>query len=253
MSTEQVQAVIIDDEQEAQESLSILLKDYVENVEILGTADSVNTGTELISQMRPQLVFLDVLMPGGTGFKVLENLDFHDFQLIFTTAYEHYAVKAIKFSAVDYLVKPIDLEELENAVDKVREKIENHTTLANTNIQKLQTNLETASNKKIAIPMHYGLEVVWQKDIVSLIASGSYTTINLKDQNDHLFVVKRIGEFEEVLSADMFFRINRSVIVNIEHVVKYIRNDDYVVLTNDQTVHVAKARKHELMKRINVI
>lgn len=244
-----ITAVIIDDEKSARETLSGLLKTYCPGVEILGTANSVEKGVELIVEQKPELVFLDVKMPFGSGFDLLERLPDITFEVIFTTAYDQYALKAIKFSALDYLLKPINVAEIKAAVKKVRESKNQH--LLN---KKLETFIEniTAKNKqltKIVLPMSEGFKVVEVQEIIHCQSDGNYTNLFLMD-GSKILSSKTLKDFDELLIEYNFFRIHQSHLINLNSVKHYDRGrGGQVKLSDGSTVAIARSKKAEFIEQ----
>ncbi|MEX0967505.1 MAG: LytTR family DNA-binding domain-containing protein [Bacteroidia bacterium] len=245
-----IKAIIIDDERKSGENLKALIEKYCKHLKVIATADSVESGIEAIANEKPQLVFLDIELNNGTGFDILSSLDSTDFEVIFTTAFEQYALKAIKFAAVDYLLKPIDVEELTAAVFKAEERL-NHRE-ANKNFEVLMQNLKSASsNHKIALPTTQGLTFVPVSHILRCEADGSYTWFYFKDGRK-LIVSKKIKEYEELLSAYGFYRVHHSHLVNMEEIEKYVRGDGgYVVMTDGTMVDVSKRKREHFLAALD--
>lgn len=246
-----IKAVIIDDEKSAREILSGMLKNYCPEVEITGMANSVKKGIELIQKLQPDLVFLDIKMPLGSGFDLLESIAKINFEVIFTTAYDQYALKAIKFSALDYLLKPIDVLELKAAVKKVSESKSQH--LLN---KKLETFIEniTAKNKqltKIVIPLSDGFKVIEVKDIIRCQSDRNYTNIFIAD-GSKILSSRTLKDFEELLSEYNFFRIHQSHLINLNKVKFYGKGrGGQVELSDGSTVDIARSKRAEFIKRFN--
>lgn len=244
----QLRALIIDDELRSREFLRNLLNEYCAQVHIAGSASSVEEAIKLIQQLKPNLVFLDIEMQSGTGFDVLQQVEQHHFHVIFTTAYDHYAIQAIKFSAADYLLKPIDMEELRLAVQKVEEKI-----VSNTSQQTMQLLLQNLRQSKsddfsIALSTSEGVEFVPLHQIIRLEASGPYTSFFLKE-GKKIIVSKNLKEYEQMLGEYYFFRVHNSHIINLKEVKKMIRTDGgYVVMNDDSMIAISPKKKDDLMQ-----
>lgn len=212
--------------------------------------DSAAKGIDAIETTHPDIVFLDIEMPVMNGFVMLKNLHYKNFELIFTTAYDHYAIKAIKYSALDYLVKPIEISELKEAVEKAKEK--RYRTIPNPQIELLveQALIKKNSFSRIAVPTSEGLQFLKIDDIIYLEASINYTLIFTNTK--HKYTVSRtLKEFEDILSPDSFIRIHNSYIINKAYAEKYIRGEGgQVVLSNGVTLDVAKRKKSEFLKAI---
>jgi two-component system LytT family response regulator len=247
--------VIIEDEAHGQETLKNLLKDYCENIEIAGIAGSVKEGIKAIEAIKPDLIFLDIELHTGTGFEILENVHRYDFEVIFTTAYENYAIKAIKFSAIDYLLKPIDISELRDAVDKVRKRREQ--SLENHKLLNFLKNLrgQNDSQKIITLSTSEAMEFIPVADIIKLEANGSYTTFYLK-QGRSLLVSKNLKEYENLLSEHGFFRVHHSCVINLNQVERYVKSEGgSIILKDGSQADISQKKKEkflELMSQRNV-
>lgn len=245
-----LKALIIDDEKRSRESLQHVLEENCPEIEIVGQADSVATGVESINKLQPDLLFLDIEMQDGTGFDLLEQVRGEQFDVIFTTAFENYALKALKMSAVDYLLKPIGDEELGDAVSKVVNKKTEKSS--EKNFELLLQNLNSQSgNHKIALPTSEGLSFINVRDIIRCKADGSYTHFYFKDGTTFL-VSKKIKEYEELLSPYHFQRVHHSHLINLDEVKKYVRGDGgYVVMSDGETVYVSKRKKEGFLSALN--
>jgi two-component system LytT family response regulator len=248
-----IKALIIDDESNARETLKMLLAQHAKNVDVIGTAENAEAGFSMIESHKPDLVFLDVEMPKGTGFDLLERCEQVNFQVIFTTAYGHYAIKAIKFSALDYLLKPIDITELQDAVRKVEELLATSKSRENHSIRALIENLNNTSSKKIAIPDLEGITFVDLDDILRCEADRNYTCIYL--QNGRKIVSSKVlKEYEKLFADYHFIRLHNSHIINMRHVKRYIEGEGgTVVMTDDSSVDVSRRRKSEFLERLGNI
>ena len=246
-----IKAIIIDDEQHCIDSLAADLLRYCGNVETVAKCLSAKEGILAIKKHRPELVFLDVEMPWMNGFEMLEILDYIDFYIVFTTAYDKFAAKAFRISAVDYLLKPIDSTELKNAVQKVEEKMQ--APVGNVNIQNLLHNIrQPAEQQKIALPTRDGYEFAQVNSILYCSAEGAYTKVVFSNKH-WLLISKTLGDIEEMLPAAIFTRIHHSTIVNVNSISKYHRTDGgYVVLNTEEKLMVSKARKEALLQRLGL-
>ena len=242
-------AVIIDDELKGRIALKQKLQDYCENIELVGEAESGEEGMKLIEKHQPRIVFLDIEMPRMDGFEMLLKLPEKNFHLIFTTAYDQYAIKAIKYAAFDYLLKPIDIEELKFAISKIIEQPYSHTEKK---LVMLEQNLfsKNAFNK-IAIPTLDGLLFFDINEIIHLEASSNYTTIYF-DHHPKLTASKTLKEFEEILPGDIFFRPHHSHIINLNYVKRYIKGDGgQIEMQNGNYIDVARRKKEEFLKTMS--
>lgn len=246
-----VKCIIVDDELRARNGLKKLIENYCTDIEVVEMADSVAAARKAIEEHKPDLVFLDIDMPGGDGFDLLEQMDDIPFEVIFATAYDQFALKAIKFSALDYLLKPIDLEELITAVNKIHQK--RGTKPDKQRYQSLKANISQKNLERIALPSSDGLVFVNIKDIVRLQSDGSYTVFHTTGTDKNILVTKSLGEYEEILEENGFFRTHHSHIININRVQKYVRGrGGYVVMDDGSSVDVSARRKDEFMALLKI-
>ncbi len=249
-----VKAIIIDDEEFARENLRMMLEDYCPDVSIEGVAASASQARLLIEEVNPELVFLDIMMPGEDGFMFLQSVPERNFQVIFTTAFRDYALKAIKENAIDYLEKPIDIEELQKAVAKAVD-IKNQkkkTNLSDSRLSKVLENIVlTNSVEKTIIPTRDGLAIVKNTDIIHLEAFENYTTLYLTGGKKYVSS-KSIKAFEDKLDPNMFFRVHKSHIINITHHLKeLIRSEGNIAVLSDGTqVPVARRKLQEFLDKL---
>ncbi len=218
--TEQLKAIIVEDEEASRETLKNYLAKYCPEVDLLAMADSVEEGYKAIKSHKPNIVFLDIEMPFGNAFDLLDKFKEIDFEIVFVTAYRNYAIKALNLSAAYYILKPIDIDELINAVEKIKKNIEANNESFNTKI--LLQNIKSSNNqqKKIVLPQMDGFEVVSVKDIIKGEASDNYTTFYMEDGKKYV-VSKTLKYFEELLREFDFLRIHKSWLINIHHITKY--------------------------------
>lgn len=237
-------AIIIDDEAKARRIMEVLLAENCPNIKVVDTAEDVLSGIKAINKHQPDIVFLDIEMPGYTGFQLLDFFDDITFEVIFATAYSEYALQAFKVSAVDYLLKPIQIEQLQAAVNKAV-KLKGNSQI-NEKIAALKENIEEHSIKKIALPVSQGLTFVPIADILYLEADGSYTHVYLTD-GTKLLISKKIKAFESSLNPDnRFFRTHRSYIINLDKIKQYVKQDGgHIEMENGAIVHLARERKDE--------
>jgi two-component system, LytTR family, response regulator len=237
----QVKAIIIDDEEDAVNFIHSIIKEFCPEIEVVGTAHSVKEGVDTIVKTNPEIVFLDVEMPNGTGFDLLEQFNKIDFEVIFITAYNHYAIKAIKYSAVDYILKPINIEELVDAVQKVIHKRKD--TTIKSNYEYLLQNLQSNTPKKLAIPTRIGLEYISTKDIIRIEADRSYSNVFLSGKKK-VMVSRNLVEFQELLVSKNFFRCHNSHLVNLDHVKMYSRTDGgFLVMSDETQIPISRSKK----------
>ena len=220
------------------------------DIVIIRECANAQEGLEAIKDEKPDIVFLDVEMPRMNGFGMLQQLEHRNFELIFTTAYDHYAIQAIRYSALDYLVKPIEINMLVEAVEKARERRQRE--IPNRRIEALLYNLVNERNQKgrIVIPSHEGLQFVDLDDIIYLEAESNYTSIYLRE-GTRIFVSKTLKDFEELLPHNNFLRIHHSFLINKDHMQKYLKGDGgQVLMSNGKMLDVARRKKDEFMKAI---
>jgi two-component system, LytTR family, response regulator len=245
-----LKAILIDDEENSISSLKEKLLVHCPQVKIIACCNNATSGIEAIDSLQPDIVFLDIEMPVMNGFVMLQQLTYKNFELIFTTAYDHYAIKAIRYSALDYLVKPIEIEDLKAAVNKAEEK--RHHSYPNPQIELLVEQLISKKNNfsRIAIPTIEGLQFIRVEDIVYLEASSNYTHFFCTEKKKYI-VSHTLKDFEDMLPTDIFIRIHNSYIINKNYVEKYIRGEGgQVVLSNNVTLDVSKRKKSEFLKAI---
>jgi two-component system, LytTR family, response regulator len=245
-----IKAVIIDDEQDAVDFIASITQEYCEDVEICGSANSAKEGVATIKKCNPDLVFLDVEMPHGNGFELLDAFPDKSFDVIFITAYNHYAIQAIKFSAVDYILKPINIEEFLEAVKKVKEG-RFVPKDRNLNYQTLLQNLKTSAPSKLAIPTGEGMEFLNTHDIIRIEADRSYSWFFLKD-GKKILVSRNLKEFQEMLDDKVFFRAHNSHLINLEYVKKYVRQfGGYIVMTDGSNVPISRTKKEIFLSKVS--
>lgn len=244
-----IKAILIDDEKNCRETLSAMLQSYCPQVTILAQCKSVAEGIPAIHNLKPDILFLDVEMPNATGFDLLEQVGKIDFEVIFTTAHDHYALKAFKYSAMDYLLKPINGEDLVNALARFEKKSNKDDSsmqlnLLLANLKNLKTNVS-----KIALPTSDGLNLVDVQDIIRLEADGNYTSF-ITGKGTHL-VSKSLKEYDELLSDNNFLRVHQSHLINLNYAKKYVRGDGgYVVMQDGTSVPVSVRKKHEVLEKL---
>ena len=243
-----IKAIIIDDEPDSLQALNLALEKFCPQVRISGLYDDPSKGLEALKSVNPDLVFLDIQMPEMTGFDLLDSLGTIDFEIVFVTAYDQYAIKAIKFSALDYLMKPVDPDELIKAVKKVESRKEDKTQIHQ--YRSVIANLKSYANGlgKIAIPSLDGIIFLEIKDIIYAQAEGNYTNLFLHNK-EQLIVTKSLKNFENLLDQQGFFRVHHSYLINLLHIQKYVRGEGgYVELTHGFHVDISRRRKEEFLK-----
>jgi two-component system LytT family response regulator len=240
-----LKAIIIEDETKARRVLEELIKEYCPDIEILASLDSVPEGVKAISKYQPNIVFLDIEMPQYNGFQLFDFVEEINFEVIFTTAYQEYAIQAFEVSAIAYLLKPIQIEKLIQAIEKVKEK--NHAQQSKERIQVMKSALGQEKVSKIALPISEGFLFVELNDIMYLTAEGSYTTIFLRDGRKFL-VSKNVKSFEDVFHHSFFFRPHRSYLINLNAVKQFVRQDGgYILMENGDSVSLSKDKKDDFL------
>jgi len=244
-----INAIIVDDEIHCTEVLELLVQKHCPQVRILEVCHSVSEAEKALSKHEVQLVFLDIEMPHFSGFDLLERLSSINFELIFTTSYDHYAIKAIRFSALDYLLKPIDREELQAAVTRAEQRIQ-PTLPKQFEILLQQLRQPAAPIQHIALPTMEGLQMVQVSSIVSCTSRSNYTIIGLKD-GQKLVVSRTLKDMEALLSDHQFLRVHHSHLVNLNEVRKYLKGEGGVLVMSDgSSVDVSRSRKESLLRQL---
>ena len=247
-----IKAILIDDEAHCLDTLNMLLNDYCPEVKVMDRYSSSKKALEAIEKIKPELVFLDIEMPVMNGFELLEQFERIPFSVIFTTSYDQYAIKAIRISALDYLLKPIDPVELVAAIHKVQSQKAHPTSeqflLLMDRIQHKETGFS-----KIAVPTAEGYELIPVDQVVRCEANDNYTHLYLKNKT-RLIACRTLKEMEEqLIDFNYFVRVHHSYLVNLNEVNKYIRGDGgYLVLTDGTNVNVSRGRKDALMKFLDL-
>lgn len=246
-----MKAIIIDDESQARKLLINLLKEYCPQVEVIADCEDLPNGVKAIRKLKPELVFLDIEMPGHSGLELIDFFDEDDinFGIIFTTAYNQYAVKAFKLSAIDYLLKPIDGEELIDAIKRFEKSI-----VKKESIQLLKENLSSTSILKIAVPVGQSVRFIHLADIVFLKAENSYTEIILKDESK-LTVSRILKNFEDTLIENPnFFRCHKSYIVNQDYIIDYVKSDGgYLILKPMYEIPISHDKIDLFLKQTTIV
>lgn len=246
-----MKAVIIDDEKDSREILANYLTKYCPEVIISGFGESVATGLVAIQKYQPDIVFLDIEMPYGNGFDLLDKINHITFETIFVTAYDNYAIQALNQSAAYYLLKPIDIDELVKAVQKIKKERTEENYVQHARL--LVNNLRSGQQQKIMLPTMEGFEIVPINSIVHCEAVDNFTRFFFisSDTQDGtpLLICRTLKYFEEILSAHRFLRIHRSYIINPEHVVRYSKGKGgSVIMKNNYELEISPTKKQEFLK-----
>lgn len=248
-----IKAIIIEDEQKSRELLAMLVEKNCPQLELVAVAKNVKEGVEMINSLNADLVFLDISMPDGTGFDVLEQVQGKKFEIIFSTATDKHALKAIKYSACDYLLKPIDIDELKAAVEKVA--LKRNATPSMDNLQFLIQQFKKADDnyQKITLPTGNAYEIVNIKDIIRCEADASYTHFYLVG-GKKLMVSASLKHYEDLLPENDFIRVHHQHLINMNHVARYLKQDGgYAVMTDDTKIEISRRKKDAFMERLNKI
>lgn len=241
-------AIIIDDEADSVKLLSLQLKMYCPQVQVVAGCTDAAEGLEQIKMLQPDLVFLDIEMPVMNGFQLLEKLGAISFSLVFVTAYDQFAVKAFRFSALDYLLKPIDGKDLQVAVQKAAQRhwpVQQQLSMLKEQVH------GTAKNQpaKIALPFQNGVSFVETAHILYCASENNYTRFYAADGQQYL-VAKTLGDIQELLEDRSFLRVHRQYLINLDHIKKYVRGEgNYLVLADDTSIPVARSQKDKLIER----
>ena len=247
-----MKAVIVEDEQKSREMLAAIIQKNCQDVQIVGLAKNVKEGVDLIKSQNPDLVFLDISMPDGSGFDLLEQVQGNKFELIFATASDAHAIRAIKYSACDYLLKPIDIDELKIAVDKAKKK-KAEAPPSMENLQFLIQQLKRADDnfQKITLPTGNAFEIVNLKDIVRCEADTSYTIFYLTDKRK-LMVSAGLKHYEELLPEQDFIRVHHHHLINMNHVVRFLKQDGgYAVMSDGSQIEISRRKKDAFLEKLN--
>jgi two-component system, LytTR family, response regulator len=244
-----ITSIIVDDEPYCCEALELKIGKYCPGLVIKAICNSGRDALKAVSQYNPALIFLDIEMPFMNGFEFLENLSVINFELIFTTSYDKYAIKAFRFSALDYLLKPIDREELIQAVAKISGKRQSPSQ-GQLELLLQQYHNPKGSLKKIALPTMEGLQMVEVDAIISCSSESNYTIFYLKN-NKKLTVSRTIKDMEELLIDYSFLRVHKSFMVNLNEVEKYIKGEGgYLKMSDDSIIDVSRTRKETLLTKL---
>lgn len=244
-----LKAVIIDDEQTSRDILEKYISKYCTDVEVLGFGENVETGIVSIKKHKPDVVFLDVEMPYGNAFDLLEQIEDISFETIFVTAFSNYAIKALNFSASYYILKPIDIDELVNAIEKIKTERKQNESVFHTKI--LIDNIKTSNKQlhKIILPLVDGFDVVQVKDIVRCEANDNFTNFYLQDGSKKT-ICRTLKHYEELLYEFSFMRVHRSHLINLDKIIKYNKGKGgYITLSNNDNVDISPNKKKAFLDR----
>ncbi len=244
-----IKAIIVDDEDRARNLLAGMLKEFCPEIEVVDDCPDIPHAIKSINKFKPDIVFTDIEMPGHSGLEILDffNEDEIDFSLIFTTAYNQYAIQAMKMSAIDYLLKPIEPEELEKSIElfKKRNKQEQKE------YKQIIDNFKSNKNNKLAVPTRNGFKFIDPADIIMIKADNSYTEITLKNA-EQVIASRILRNFEEALSGHpQFFRTHKSYLINTSYITEYIKSDGgYILLNNEYQASISPDKVNEFMEKV---
>lgn len=243
-----LRTIIIDDEPNAVGLLALRLQQHCPHVEVLASCTSSHKGVQAILDHRPNLVFLDIEMPQMNGFQLLEAVGSIDFSLVFVTAYDKFALKAFRYSAVDYLLKPIDTQELIQAVGRVEKQLQTSPEQVDHLKQQLHPTTKLMPDK-IALPYQNGVTFVELKDIVYCESDDNHTKFYVAE-GPHYLVTKSMRDIQELLEERDFLRVHRQYLINLNHIKKFVRGEgNYLIMSNQQSIPVSRAQRDRLMER----
>lgn len=242
-------AIIIDDEPKARNVLRVLLEENCPEVSVIFEAEDLLSGVALIKKEKPQMVFLDIEMPEHSGLEIVNfiNKESFKFEIIFTTAYSEYAIKAFQLAAIDYILKPVRPSQVKQAVDRAIQFIGKSNI--NLKLDALQQGMQSASFKKIALPIADGIRFVSLDDLIILEADGMYTKITMKDETTTI-ISKPLKHFADLLeSYPAFYKPHRSYLIHLRYIKQYVKSDGgYVIMDTGHSVSIAKDKKDEFLK-----
>ena len=243
-----IKTILIDDEPKALSILENKIERLCPSIEIIAKTQNPHEAITLIKELKPQLIFIDIAMPEINGFDVLKQFENPDFEIIFATAFDDFAIDAIKHCAIGYLVKPIDNEDLKLAVATATQNIEEKTALEKNKLLIENLGIQSFQNKKIIIPSVEGLEFVTIADIIHCEGVDGYTKVHCKDQKPKLSS-HSIGHFNKLLNSNDFYLVHKSHLINLNYIQKYL-NEGYVLLEGNFKVPVSRSKRQEFLEKI---
>jgi two-component system LytT family response regulator len=250
-----IRTIIIDDEPSSVNVLSLLLKKNCrDDVQIIASTNSAHLGKTLIEEHRPDLVFLDIEMPGMSGIDLLRSFTEPDFHFVFITAFDAYAIEAFRLSAIDYLLKPVEADDIKRVIEKIKKDLRKRENTISTQLQNLEKLLQqnhSTAESKIGIGMADKIVFINLPEILYCEANGAYTNVYLKE-GKKIVSSKSLGEFESQLSSQKFFRIHHSILINLNHVKEFQRFDGgYVMMDNNAKLEVSQRKRKDFLEAIN--
>jgi two-component system, LytTR family, response regulator len=252
-----ITAVLIDDDKHLREGLKALLQRYTNEINIIGEAENVKSGVETLERLQPQVLFLDIHLSDGTGFDILEQLAKNkgktSTHIVFITAHEQYALKAFKFSALDFILKPVDPEELQNTIAKIKEAVGKSTSFEHIDLLLENIRKKVDNFKRIALSTSDGIHLFEVSDIIRCEAKGNYTEFFIKNHKP-LLISRTLKEFEEMLTEHGFERIHQSHLINLSYLKSYIKSDGgYVIMADNSNIPLAQSKREKLQELIKAL
>lgn len=242
-----LRCIIIDDEADGVNALRLMIEKHVPELKVVAFTNSAVEGISLIEDFKPELVFLDINMPEIDGFGLLQRLNWRNFNLIFVTAYQEFGLKALKQNAFDYLLKPVDRQDLRAAFDRVIRNLKEDSEPKMSDHYKALNQVNQFRSNKISLNSKHGVEYVESRDISHLESRSNYTTVHLTNLTQ-IVTPKKLGDFETQLCVNSnFMRVHKSYIVNLHKVSRYLRDADYIIMTNNSRVPLSKSRKPDFL------
>lgn len=243
-----MRALVIDDESRARETICQIIKLYTPNVEVIGEVESVALAVKAIQEQKPDLIFLDIRLGDGNGFDILKQVDHNNLMVIFITAYDEYVLRALKVSAIDYLLKPIDPDEFILAVEKAEKRNSQDHLKERLNFFIQNMELPSKSIKKITLKTAESIHIIKIEDIIYCQADRNYTTFYLLG-NQKIMVSKNLREYEELLPSEHFIRPHHSYLINLNHVVRYDKNEKNALISIEgHNIPVSSRRKDQIIQ-----
>jgi two-component system LytT family response regulator len=242
--------LVIDDEKPTRDFIKRLIDSYHFGVEVFTDGENVTTGIEAIHRLQPDLVILDIQMPDGNGFDVLKSIPVKNFEVIFITAFQEYAIQAIKFSALDYILKPIDSEELKQAIDSALNTITKKTEESQLNV--LQHNMQLNAKRKLVLKTQESVHIVEIDDIIRCESDKNYTLFYFNNSKK-ILVSKTLKDFDVLLSGLTFFRAQQSHLINLNYVERYDRHDGTIMMKDGSAIPLALARKEQFFEILDAL
>ena len=248
---EPIKVILVDDEPSSLQNLEQKISEFCPELKIVAAAAQPGEAIFLIRHHRPDVIFLDIEMPHMNGFRMLNELGDYEAEIVFTTAYNHYAIEAIRMSAFDYLMKPVSIQDLRETVGRLRRQLA-ATTKERLNVLRESLNRNVNQESKIAVPTWEGLEFILIKNVVRIESSSNYSRIFFIN-GESLLVTKQLKEFEEMLTPHRFCRVHNVHLINLNYVKKYIRGEGgSVVMENGDEIDVSRRKKDDFLKLINL-